>query len=102
MLPSTAETCSPMPATAEHIALKSRNVEIEERLHRALKAAWPYVNRPFTSQSAKNEVGRFVEAEDITGQRVPMLFALQTAWTFVHGSDNPSLLEEMRVLLRQA
>lgn len=72
---------------------------IEEQLHSALKAAWPYVNRPFTSNSAKAEVRQFAEATSVEGQRGPMLFALQTAWTFVHGSDNHELLAKMRNLL---
>jgi len=72
---------------------------IEQRMHNALKAAWKYVNTPFTSRTARAEVGKYAEAETVAGMRNDMLFALQTAWTFVHGSDNRELLDEMRQLL---
>lgn len=73
--------------------------ELEARMHKALKAAWKYVNAPFTSNSARNQVGKYAEAENVSGMRIEMLFALQTAWTFVHGSGDEALLEEMRQLL---
>ncbi len=75
---------------------------LEQRMHRALKAAWPYVNRPFTSNSARTEVGTLAQATDIAGKRIPMLFALQTAWTFVHGSSDAALKAEVSELLRVA
>jgi hypothetical protein len=73
--------------------------EVEQRMHRALKAAWKYVNAPFTSNSARTQVGKYVEADNVSGKRIEMLFALQTAWTFVHGSGDEDLLNEMRQLL---
>jgi len=73
--------------------------EVEQRMHKALKAAWKYVNAPFTSNSARNHVSKYAEADNVSGKRIEMLFALQTAWTFVHGSGDETLLEEMRQLL---
>lgn len=72
---------------------------LEQRMHKALKAAWPYVNSLFTSNSAKNELRPLVEAESVAGLRVKMLFALQTAWPFVHGSGNKEPQAELGVLL---
>jgi hypothetical protein len=75
------------------------DADLAQRMPRALKAAWKYVNAPFTSHSARNQVGKYAEAENVSGMRIEMLFALQTAWTFVHGSGDEELLEEMRQLL---
>ncbi len=71
----------------------------ELRLHEALKAAWKYVDRPFTSNSAREEVGEFAQADFMPGKRLPMLFAMQTAWTFVHGAGDKALMAEMRNFL---
>jgi hypothetical protein len=73
--------------------------KVEERMHQALKDAWQYVNRPFVSEYAKKEVGHFAEAEAVVGQRIDMLFALQRAWTFVHGSGEQKLKDEVGFLL---
>lgn len=75
---------------------------LEQRMHRALKSVWLYVDRPFTSNSARNEVGALAKADDVAGKRIPMLFALQTAWTFVHGSGNQALMDEVSYLLKTA
>lgn len=80
-------------------AEKAREAAVEHRMHQALKAAWKYVNAPFTSNSARNEVQKFAEADVVTGQRIPMLFALQTAWTFVHGAEDKVLMAEIGQLL---
>ena len=74
-------------------------IEAIGRMHAALKAAWKYVNIPMVSDSARSEVGRFVQSPPTVDQRIPMLFALQTAWTFVHGSGDAELLAEFRFLL---
>jgi hypothetical protein len=78
---------------------KSVIANLEQRLHAALKAAWQYVNIPFASRSARNEVGKYAESDDVSGQHMDMLFALQTAWTFVHDSGDDALVDEMRQLL---
>lgn len=80
-------------------AEKAREAAVEQRMHQALKAAWKYVNAPFTSNSARNQVRQFAEAEVVAGQRINMLFALQTAWTFVHGADDKALMAEIGQLL---
>jgi hypothetical protein len=75
--------------------------EIELRMHKALQDAWKYVNVIGASNNAKNKVSKFANADvsAIAGQRIPMLFALQDAWTFVHGAKDTALMEEMRDLL---
>ena len=79
--------------------MSDEKIVLERRLHAALQAAWPHVNKPFTSNSAKNEVGRFATASFVEGQYLPMVFALQTAWAFVHDSGDDKLLAECRELL---
>ncbi|UDM18844.1 hypothetical protein [Vogesella sp. XCS3] len=72
---------------------------IEKRMHQALKDSWKYVNTPFVSNSAKSKVGGFVNAESVAGQKIGMLFAIQTAWPFVHDSGGLALKNELRTLL---
>lgn len=74
---------------------------LEARMHRALKAAWPHVNGLWTSDSATEEVGRLALAplKQVADKRKEMLFALQTAWTFVHGSGNEALKTEVRAVM---
>jgi hypothetical protein len=84
---------------SQNIVSKNPESELEKRMHQALKEAWIYVNIPYISRTARNEVGHFVDAESVAGRRVDMLFALQTAWTFVHGSGNHTLMAEIRSLL---
>jgi len=72
---------------------------IKERMHKTLQRAWPYVNRPFTSNSARNEVGRYALSE-VPQDGLDMLFAIQTAWTFVHGSGDEDLQKELLAILR--
>lgn len=79
--------------TSEHEAA------MEQRMHCALKAAWVHVNKPFTSNSAKTKVRQFAEVDSVAGHRVAMLFALQTAWTFVHASGDLELRAEISDLL---
>lgn len=74
--------------------------ELERRMHQALKDSWKYIDRSMVSNTARNEVGPLVNAESIAGRRVEMLFALQTAWTFVHGSGDKVLIAELGDLLR--
>lgn len=73
---------------------------IERRLYEALKAAWKYVDRPFTTNSARAEVGQFALADFQPGKGLAMLFALQTAWGFVHNAKDTTLMAEMGALLR--
>ena len=75
--------------------------EIELRMHKALQAAWKHVNITFASQCAKDEVGRYANApaDAIIGKRIPMLFALQEAWGFVHGAKDKTLMGEIGELL---
>lgn len=80
-------------------AAAAAEAEVEQRMHRALKAAWKYVNAPFTTNSARTEVGKYAEATDVSGKSIEMLFALQTAWSFVHGARDEDLMKEIGHLL---
>lgn len=69
---------------------------IEEEMYQLLQESWKYVNTPFTSNSAKAEVGKYVTNPFSVENKVGMLFALQTAWTFVHGSGDEKLMQRFR------
>lgn len=75
---------------------------VERRIHEVLKAAWPLVNQLFVSNSAKNEVGPLALSpiEDLRGRGVDMIFALQTAWPFIHDSKDTVLKRQAALLLR--
>lgn len=75
---------------------------VERRIHDAIKSCWPLVNVLFVSDAAKNEVGGFALAspEEVQGKGLMMIFALQTAWPFVHGSKDEALKQEVSALLR--
>lgn len=59
-----------------------------------------YVDRPFTTNAARAEVRRFALADFQPGKGLAMLFALQTAWGFVHTAKDTTLMAEMGALLR--
>lgn len=74
------------------------NADMELRFHQCIKDAWRYVNAPFASDSAKSKVGAVALAEMGTCSRIDMIFALQTAWTFIHGCGDERLIQEARAL----
>lgn len=64
----------------------SADGKIELRLHQCIKDAWKLVNTTFASDSAKSKVGAVVVAPIGEVSRKQLIFALRSAWTFIHGS----------------
>lgn len=83
---------------AERIAAVEKIMKL--RFHECINDAWKYVNIPFVSHSAKSKVGAVASAPLGTCDRVQLIFALQTAWPFIHGSDNARLITEAKTLMR--
>lgn len=74
--------------------------EMEQRFHQCIKDAWKHVNTPFASKSASSEVGRVALAALGVPIRRQLIFALQTAWPFIHGCKDERLIQEAKSLMR--
>lgn len=92
-----------LPSETEHVirvATKPNPKYLEYRIHCCLKRSWQYVDKPMISDSAKNEVAAAINAPASPGVRSQLIFALQTAWPFIHGSGDLVLIDEATTLMR--